>query len=779
MYSACIQQGIMEGHFTQEQQRGVITLIPKKAADRRFVRNWRPITLLNTDYKIVTKAIAARLQSCIKAIVHTDQTGFIQARYIGSNLRTIQDVIDYTQMKDTPDSDAYVLSFDYEKAFDSVQWSTIKKAMELFGFGDYFRGLIAMILKGPATCVANAGYTSTYFQPTNGVRQGCCASPLLFITVVELMAISIRKSNNIKGITLGRTETRISQFADDTTCFVESAASAEKVVNIMNNFAHFSGLKLNMRKSKAISLSKKGTPPPKIAGLEITRKIHILGIWFSKDRNLDEHFGWNFQPKLQKMNNICTAWENRSLSLKGKITVFNSLVLSLIQYISANSITPGKVIQETKNMARSFVWSAKHSKVAYNTIIQPIKDGGLRLADIETRIKANLLSWIRRILTSTESSAAEMIRICTKERNLTCILAAKRQYPSDLHAKSPFYAEMLNTWKELHTFPPIGEEEIRREIIWYNSHIQTPRNPFTRSRWHKWMDSGIQTINDICMPNQGRIMGQQEIEEVHGFKTNFLDSLSIRNSIPFEWRRSLTGDFAGDTDPKYEISIQGERIDILNSSPRTWYSAMLKTKKQEIKRQGTWQQELELTQAEPLQIDWAQTYRIPYLTTRETKLHTFQYRIYHRLITCNRYLHKMKIRVNPLCNFCQQEDTIIHFLVECKYVRSFWATLGSWCENHINISFARLTTTDLLFGLPTHNIDTGSKRLQNWILLVARFYIHREKLFNQGRFSLIAFLAEIKRKMYTEWLACQLEGKARKFRKFHTLYEALGGHCKT
>lgn len=101
--------------------------------------------------------------------------------------------------------------------------------------------------------------------------------------------------------------------------------------------------------------------------------------------------------------------------------------------------------------------------------------------------------------------------------------------------------------------------------------------------------------------------------------------------------------------------------------------------------------------------------------------------------------------------------------------------MGVWCENHVNISFARLTTTDLLLGLPTHTIDTGTKGLQNWLLLVARFYLHREKLFNQGRFSLTAFLGEIKRKLYTEWPACQLEGKTKKFRKFDKLYQALGG----
>lgn len=190
--------------------------------DRRFIRNWRPITLLNTDYKIVTKAIALRLQSCFKSVIHTKQTSFVRGRYIGTNLRTIQDIIDFTQAYDTPQPDPHILSFDYAKAFDSVQWPTIKEALGFFDFCQSFREVIGMILNEPETCVLNAGYILAYFKPTNGVRQGCCASSLLFILTAELLAIMTRNAQNIKGIALGNKEYRISQFADDT-CFVDSA----------------------------------------------------------------------------------------------------------------------------------------------------------------------------------------------------------------------------------------------------------------------------------------------------------------------------------------------------------------------------------------------------------------------------------------------------------------------------------------------------------------------------------------------------------------------------
>lgn len=80
----------------------------------------------------------------------------------------------------------------------------------------------------------------------------------------------------------------------------------------------------------------------------------------------------------------------------------------------------------------------------------------------------------------------------------------------------------------------------------------------------------------------------------------------------------------------------------------------------EIKHQESWRQELATLQESPLHIDWENTYSIPYSTTRETKLHTFLYRIFHRLITCNGYLHKIRQRSDPRCNFCQLEDTIVH-----------------------------------------------------------------------------------------------------------------------
>lgn len=99
-----------------------------------------------------------------------------------------------------------------------------------------------MILEGPETCILNAGYTSPYFRPTNSMRQGCCDSPLLFILTADLLAIMNRQDQNIEGITINKTEYKISHFADDATCFVDSSTLVVTVIKSLDTFATYSGL---------------------------------------------------------------------------------------------------------------------------------------------------------------------------------------------------------------------------------------------------------------------------------------------------------------------------------------------------------------------------------------------------------------------------------------------------------------------------------------------------------------------------------------------------------
>lgn len=250
-----------------------------------------------------------------------------------------------------------------------MRWSFILTALKFFGFGDHFCESVQTLFVDPETCVYNSGFTSPYFYPNNGVRQGCCVSPLLFIIAVELMAIMVRCNSSIKGVTVDKAEYKISQFADDATCFVSTPASATAVLETLKLFETFSGLQINPEKSAVLLIGPHTDTPSSVAGLKSEDKAKILGVWFSNCRNHTDHYEWNFKQQIQKMKNTCQSWANRTLSYKGKGTVLNVLVISLLQYVITNTITPKRVFPEVKKIACDFLWAGKRNKIAYNTVI--------------------------------------------------------------------------------------------------------------------------------------------------------------------------------------------------------------------------------------------------------------------------------------------------------------------------------------------------------------------------------------------------------------------------
>jgi len=87
------------GVLSIEQRRAVLTLLPKIGKDHRYLKNWRPLSLLNTDYKILAKVLASRMQRVIKTLVKDDQVAYIKGRYIGENIRKISDIFEYIGIK--------------------------------------------------------------------------------------------------------------------------------------------------------------------------------------------------------------------------------------------------------------------------------------------------------------------------------------------------------------------------------------------------------------------------------------------------------------------------------------------------------------------------------------------------------------------------------------------------------------------------------------------------------------------------------------------------------
>ena len=120
------------GMLSISQRRGIVKLIPKKDADLKLIKNWRPITLLNCDYKIATKAIASRINTLLPNLISDDQTGFVKNRFIGENIRLIDSVMKFSTSWNIP---GLLLFLDFEKAFDTLEWAFIHKTLRYFNFG--------------------------------------------------------------------------------------------------------------------------------------------------------------------------------------------------------------------------------------------------------------------------------------------------------------------------------------------------------------------------------------------------------------------------------------------------------------------------------------------------------------------------------------------------------------------------------------------------------------------------------------------------------------------
>lgn len=762
---------IENGLLSTEQRRGVITLVPKKDVDRRLVANWRPITLLNTDYKILTKVMALRLQTVLDTIVSRDQTGFMKGRFIGDNLRTIQDALHIMR---SSNYDGLLLALDFTKAFDTVRWEYIGAILEWYGFGQNFVSLVKLLSTDIESCVINAGLSSRYFKPARGIRQGCCVSPYLFILAVEAMATFIRNNQDIEGLGWGGDNVlKISQFADDSTCFLNNEASLTPLLSFLQEFSSWSGLTINRRKSMILFPQTRSDPPDQIDGIPVVQRVKILGIWFSANNTESENYNWNFRPQLLKIRGVCDAWGLRNISIKGKVTIVNSLLVSLLQYPCSSIFTPGTVFKEYKRLITNFVWNGKRPKVAYDTLTLPIDQGGLNLMDLETRVRVALLQWIRRFIRTPDINSAKSLSLICGTSDLHSLLAYKSIPVLNEGISTPFYTQMLKLWHSVHAFEPADEYEVRQEIVWCNQRIISQGAPL---HWPRWERAGISTIQDICHESEDRILSHVELGDRFGVACSFLDMLRLRLSVPHSWRRMLTQDWRSPPDVTSRsgimIALPGEnRMDILNASPKAMYKALIRGKNHLSTAFLHWTHYLEPDLRIADEVEWAEITRSIYKATRETKMQTLHFRILNRIVPCNAFLARIRVKNSDVCERCDEVDSLAHFFYYCPTVSSFRRSAFARILLIEDLPLDNFSVRSFLFGVPS---TTPKANKINAILISMKFYIYRQRLFHEGKLDLIHWLREFRLRLLAERDICTMQGTARKFAPWSTFLRGLG-----
>ena len=231
------------------QRTGLIILLYKKN-DRFDTKNWRPISLLCTDYKILSKVLTNRLKTVLSSVISNAQSCGVPGRFSGSNIRTVQDIVNYCNLNQLGSA---LISLDQEKAFDRMDWSYMLKVLERMNFGPSFRAWVRLVYNNIFSRVLVNGYPSNAFPVTGGVRQGCPLSPLLYTIVAETLASALKKDNNIDGFRLFNDEpTKLSQYADDTSVIVHSDHALRSLFSLFDRYELASGAKLNVKKSHGL-----------------------------------------------------------------------------------------------------------------------------------------------------------------------------------------------------------------------------------------------------------------------------------------------------------------------------------------------------------------------------------------------------------------------------------------------------------------------------------------------------------------------------------------------
>lgn len=232
-------------------KEAVITLIPKEGQDTTSVKNFRPISLLNNDYKIFAKVMAERLKLYLRESIGKDQGGFLPNRQIRDNIRAVLNMIEYYERQ--PGKQVSFFFVDAEKAFDNLNWEFMFELMRRLDLGKRFTdAIIAVYTQQFSTLVINTDLTDK-FRIEKGTRQGCPLSPLLFVMVLEVLLLEIQEAREIKGLSYKKIAYKYKAFVDDIMFVIEDPVdNLPKVLSKIQRFGELAGFYLNTTKSKIL-----------------------------------------------------------------------------------------------------------------------------------------------------------------------------------------------------------------------------------------------------------------------------------------------------------------------------------------------------------------------------------------------------------------------------------------------------------------------------------------------------------------------------------------------
>lgn len=380
-----------------------------KKKDKDDISNYRPVTVLNTDYKVFTKALAYRLAETAPSVIHRNQAGFLKGRSIFEQVKLAKLAIDYAE--EMEDNGALV-GLDQEKAYDKISHPYLWEVLKKFNFPIEFIQTIKNLYQDASTVIIINGIISSPFAVIRGVRQGDAMSCLIFDLAIEPLAAALRNSN-LRGITIPTTNEKIitTLFADDTTVYMSESDDFNTLQNILDEWCTVSGAKFNIGKTEILPTGSQtyreelrrtrklnNHSPEFPEGAHIAEEgeaIRMLGAWIGNNINNAEPWG----PILEQTITTLDKWERGHPTTEGRRLIAQMSIAGKTQFLTTVQGMPTAIEERLTKIIRTFAWpNDSKSTISLKQLQEEFRNGGRKLLDLEARNKAIHLMWLKEYL---------------------------------------------------------------------------------------------------------------------------------------------------------------------------------------------------------------------------------------------------------------------------------------------------------------------------------------------------------------------------------------------
>ncbi len=395
---------------------GWIAPIYKEKGERTKIVNYRPITILNTDYKLLSKILADRLAVIAPQIINRAQAGFVPGRKIQNHTQLARMMIDWAEMNE---ENGAIVALDQEKAYDKIAHDYLWRVLERFNIPAVFITLIRSLYAHAETSIMVNGILSKTYRILRGVRQGDPLSCLLFDLAIEPLSAMIRKSA-IRGFDIPKCDEVLKAvlFADDTTVYLSHQDDFETLQRVLDTWCSAAKARFNISKTEIIPI---GSPEYRCEMAETYRlsgswKNYPRGVHVAQDgeavrilgaflgNGIDQKAIWSLvlskivamrQPLMQ----VLSRWKKGHATLQGRKHVVQMIVGGITQYLTTVQRMPASIMQRLNQLIRGYLWEdRRNTPVGLTHTYLPIDMGGLGILDLESRSEAIDVMWLKSYL---------------------------------------------------------------------------------------------------------------------------------------------------------------------------------------------------------------------------------------------------------------------------------------------------------------------------------------------------------------------------------------------